>query len=270
MGGRHSYCRAHDKTFNSEYSLQSHYRQSIDHHFCRKCECDFHGEDELWKHTEEDHHACRQCHELFDHYDELKEHDLDEHTYCTDCKRPFQNETNLFHHLSTKHQQSATVRCPDRACNRAFFSHRALMRHLKSGTCPSRMAGMHLNHVILGADPDDYITDPERMLSSARRRYETPPPAESWATERSWNGEAYECFLCRATFDTLARLNRHLQSPRHDEHTYWCPKPDCHAEFAMLRGLCQHVEGGSCGVRTFRRARDAMDGLTRGFDSLSV
>ena len=37
----------------------------------------------------------------------------------------------------------------------------------------------------------------------------------SWATDLSWNGVAYECFVCHATFRNLAGLNQHLQSPTH-------------------------------------------------------
>ena len=127
-----------------------------------------------------------------------------------------------------------------------------------------------LNRLVVRADTNNYITNPDRLLTGPLGHYEPPAPAETWATERSWNGEAYECFLCHSTFDTLARLNQHLQSPRHEDKIYRCPKSDCATKFVTLSGLCQHVEGGSCGVRTFRRARDGMDGLMRGFDSLSV
>jgi len=50
--------------FKSEHGLQSHYRQSPDHHVCMACGYDFDDEDELWEHAEEDHNACPQCHEV--------------------------------------------------------------------------------------------------------------------------------------------------------------------------------------------------------------
>jgi hypothetical protein len=52
------------QVFKSEDGLQSHYKQSLDHHFCTECQCDFDDEDDLWDHAEDDHHACRECHEV--------------------------------------------------------------------------------------------------------------------------------------------------------------------------------------------------------------
>ncbi|KAH9058050.1 hypothetical protein EDB87DRAFT_1532298, partial [Lactarius vividus] len=69
-----------------------------------------------------------------------------------------------------------------------------------------------------------------------------------WATERSWNGRAYECFLCHSMSNTLDSLNRHLKSPAHGQKIYRCPKLDCRIKFVTLSGLCQHVERGTCGV----------------------
>jgi hypothetical protein len=112
-----------------------------------------------------------------------------------------------------------------------------------------------------------YTTDPDRPIGGPLDGHCEPSMRveTSWGTERSWNGEEYECFLCGGTFETLARLNKHLESPRHADKIYRCPKPDCRAEFRTMSGLCQHVEGGSCGVRTFGRVpgRNVMDSLGR-------
>ena len=128
-----------------------------------------------------------------------------------------------------------------------------------------------LNRLVVRRDTPNYITIRERLIDGPLDgRYEPPPPTDTWATERSWNGEAYECFLCGGTFETLARLNKHLQSPPHAQKIYRCPKSDCRTEFATLSGLYQHVEGGTCGVRVFRQVRDVMGSLTREFNTLTV
>ncbi|SRR6266478_767502 len=194
--------------------------------------------------------------QYFDDYAELQEHDRDVHTYCTDCKRGFQSESNLRHHLSSRIHQPANLRCPGRGCNRSFVSPAALTLHFESGTCPSGTTREQLNRL--------------ELLTGPLGSNEPPAPSTIWATERSWNGVAFECFLCNSEFRTLAQLNRHLKSPRHEDKIYRCPKEDCRIEFSTLSGLCQHVEGGSCGVRMFRQVRDTMDSFTRGFNLLTV
>jgi len=210
--------------------------------------------------------------QTFGSYAELQEHDRDVHTYCTDCKRPFQSESNLRHHLNSKLHRPANVRCPGRGCNRAFVSHSALVTHFESGTCKSRMTREQLDRLVVRTDTNNYITNPARLLPGPLGRYEPPANTVTWATERSWNAlsMAFECFLCHKTFNTLPRLNQHLQSPVHQDKIYRCPKSDCRTKFVTLSGLCQHVEGGSCGVRMFRQVRDVMDGLTMSFNALTV
>ena len=88
--------------------------------------------------------------------------------------------------------------------------------------------------------------------------------------ELLFNGIVYECFLCHSTSTTLAWLNQHLQCICCKDKIYQCPKMDCRTEFVMLSGLCQHVEGGSYGIRMFRQIHDVMDGLTSGFNKLTI
>jgi hypothetical protein len=208
--------------------------------------------------------------QYFDDYAELQAHDRDVHTYCTDCKRIFQNESNLRHHLNSKLHQPAKFRCPGRGCIKSFVSPSAVTHHLESGTCPSRMTREQLNRTVVCADTNNYITNPSRLVTGPLGWNEPPPSVTTWATERSRNGDMYECFLCNARFRTLAQLNQHLNSPRHDEKIYICPKTDCRTEFVTLSGLWQHVEGGSCGVVMFRSVRNTMESLTRGFNMLTV
>ena len=92
------------------------------------------------------------------------------------------------------------------------------------------------------------------------------------ATERSWNGSAYECVLCHRAYARLPDLNRHLASAAHDEKLFRCPRASdgCGPRFGTVSALVQHVETGSCGVRRFQRQlAGVMDELTNGMRLLT-
>ncbi|KAH8990416.1 hypothetical protein EDB86DRAFT_1774917 [Lactarius hatsudake] len=270
MNDRHWYCTVHDLVFKSVAGLRSHYKENSDHHYCFECEGDFHNEDELWDHLVEDHKACGDCHEVFNSYSELQRHEYEVHMYCAKCDRGFQSESNLRHHLNSKLHRPSTVLCPGPKCNRSFVSPAALTHHFESGACRSGMTREQLNHLVVRADGKNYITNPARLIGEPPGGYEPPMTISAWATELSWNGTKYECFLCHSTFKTLGRLDQHLQSPTHDQKIYKCPKPDCRVEFVALSALCQHVEGGSCGVRVFRQVQNAMESLARGSNAIAI
>jgi Zinc-finger double-stranded RNA-binding/Zinc-finger of C2H2 type len=277
--------------FNSEAHLKRHYQLAHAYEYCATCEIRFADNDDLWSHFETNHHACRVCYkvsnkflrihpgyvalvlrdnvQMFNTRDGLREHDRDAHTYCTDCRRSFQNQNNLNQHLLSNLHKPSTLICPGRGCNRSFSSPARLVLHFESGTCPSGMTREELNRLVVRADRNNVITNSSRLLCGPSG-CEPPATAKLWATSRSYNGEAYECFLCHATYRTLAGLNQHLQSPRHESRIYRCPKSDCGNEFVALSALCQHVEGGSCGVRMFREVRNVMDSLTRGFTAITI
>ncbi|KAI0249122.1 hypothetical protein BJV78DRAFT_1276310 [Lactifluus subvellereus] len=267
--GFHWPCDDCDIDFVNFNAREQHYINSRNHHFCVECGLDFYNEDILWEHLETEHHACQQCCTIFDTYEELQEHDREVHVYCTECRRSFQNQNNLRQHLSSKLHQPNTVLCPGRGCNRSFTSPARLVLHFESGACRSGMTRDELNRLVVRADRNNVITNPARLLGGWDG-YEPPASAKVWATDLSWNGEAYECFLCNSTFRTLESLNQHLQSPRHESKIYRCPKLDCDIQFVALSALCQHVEAGSCGVRMFRPVRDAMESLTRGFNAITI
>jgi len=214
--------------------------------------------------------ALRNKFQLFHSHSGLQQHDHKVHNYCTECDRGFRNWTNLQQHLNSELHRPTAIMCPGRKCNRSFISPTALTLHFESGACRSGMTREKLNRLIVRADKNSYITNPAQLIGGPQGKYEPPLSAPAWATKRSWNGMEYECFLCHSTFKTLDRLNQHLQSPRHDQKIYRCPKPDCRVEFVTLSALCQHVERGSCGVRMFRQVQNAMQGLTRGFKTISI
>ena len=132
------------------------------------------------------------------------------------------------------------------------------------------MTREQLNRLTVRADRNNYITNPARLIGGPLGGYEAPTSTSSWATARSWNGLAFECFLCHSTFKTLDGLNQHLKSPVHDQKIYRCPELDCPVEVQTLSALCQHFERGSCGVGRTRQVRDAIDSLTRGFNAIAI
>ncbi len=83
------------------------------------------------------------------------------------------------------------------------------------------------------------------------------------ANERSFNGSAYECYLCHDTFKTLDRLNQHFNSPVHDDTEFRCPQ--CRKEFKVISGLVQHIESGSCGIARFKEVTRHFENLTHQF-----
>ncbi|KAI0294629.1 hypothetical protein B0F90DRAFT_1755958 [Multifurca ochricompacta] len=263
-------CDDCDLDFKSYDSRKQHYIQSRNHHYCRECDRHFSFEEGRRTHMNAKHFYCENDDTLFNSYEGLQQHDREAHNYCTDCKRSFQNATNLWHHLNSKLHKLSSYSCPGSGCTRSFISAAALALHLESGTCPSGMTRIKLDRFTVRIDEKNYITNPRRLITGPDGGYQPPPTSRTWATDRSWNGWAYECFLCNNTYRALSALNQHLQSPRHQEKIYRCPKQDCRTEFVTLSGLCQHVEGGSCGVRMFQQVRDVMDKLTRRINVITI
>ncbi|KAN0132139.1 hypothetical protein V8E53_010058 [Lactarius tabidus] len=295
-----AYCDRCDRSFPDYRALQQHREASGFHWFCHNCRIDFPCYDERREHyiQSPNHHYCRACDEHFNSETSKKLHLFSQHwycgvhevgfqyerhlqehykqspdhhycTFCCKCNRAFQSQNNLQQHLNSKLHKPSNIMCPGRGCNMSFISVAALTLHFESGTCPSGMTREELDRRVVRADRNNYITNPDRLISGPGG-YEAPSTT-LWATERSWNGEvsAYECFVCHSMFTTLAGLNQHLKSPVHREKIYRCPKQDCLIEFKTLSALCQHVEGGSCGLRVFKQVQDVMDRLTMGFNMLT-
>jgi hypothetical protein len=172
------------------------------------------------------------------------------------------NENNLNAHLNSSLHKPKSVRCPGNNCGRGFVSFSALVLHFEAGTCPSGLTRDQLNRMVVRMDRNNAITNPARLIGGPGG-YSPANVTTSWATERSWNGYAYECFLCHNTFRTLHALNAHLQSPRHQEKIYRCPnRQACGLEFRVLSALTQHVESGKCGVSRFKEVQDVIDSLS--------
>ncbi|KZT35199.1 hypothetical protein SISSUDRAFT_990851 [Sistotremastrum suecicum HHB10207 ss-3] len=267
----HYWCEKCDRDFVSYHARRSHYIQSGFHHFCHKCDEDFESRRGLLRHFSEDHWYCGRHNTIFDSSLGLKEHYVQspDHHYCQKCSQHFDDKNNLDQHLRSSTHQPKNVRCPGLGCGRSFVSHSALLLHFEAGNCPSGMTREELNRIVVQADRNNIITNPARLIAGPQG-YQQPSATDYWATARSWNGSAYECFLCHGTFRSLQSLNAHLQSPTHRERIYRCPNQSCGIEYSVLSALCQHVENGSCGVSRFRAVRNALDSLATNMRLLTV
>lgn len=81
------------------------------------------------------------------------------------------------------------------------------------------------------------------------------------ASNASWNGNAWECYLCHRKFDRLAGLNQHLNSTAHKQNLYHCPQSTCRANFKTLASFLNHLESETCGYARFDHVQRQMEGL---------
>lgn len=86
------------------------------------------------------------------------------------------------------------------------------------------------------------------------------------ATEASFNGTSYTCYICRKKCQTLAGLNSHLNSAAHDDDEFRCPK--CKAEFKLISGFVQHLESRSCGLSKDKQVEKYYNSLADNFSRL--
>lgn len=126
-----------------------------------------------------------------------------------------------------------------------------------------------LNQEVVRRDRDNIVTNPNRLLTGPDGSRSAPNPSYL-ATERSWNGRAYECFLCSRTFSSLNALNQHLQSPAHATKIFRCPNRECMRQYSALSALVQHVEHDRCGIRQNPRVQGILDGVVSGMSRIAL
>ncbi|KAF8131570.1 hypothetical protein EV363DRAFT_1330402 [Boletus edulis] len=265
MSPFHNYCADCNRDFDSGWALEQHFIQSPNHHYCRECGTHFEDDDDLTTHCVDDHYYCERCKRFFKSAHGLHEHNRQSHYYCEACRRVFNSLSNLRAHLNSSVHRPRNVPCAfqHHGCAQLFINKSSMISHLENGGCPSGATRKMINRWVQLNDRNNTVTVPRRLLTNG-------DDIEYIATERSWNGYAYECVLCHSTFGALADLNRHLASPRHQERMYRCPLQTCLMRFNTLSGLCQHVESESCGILKFRAVREGMDDLLRDMGRLRL
>ncbi|KIJ50646.1 hypothetical protein M422DRAFT_224621 [Sphaerobolus stellatus SS14] len=268
---KHHICDDCDMDFATWVGLEQHWIQSGRHAYCRICQEHFNGDEDLDDHYDEAHYPCKSCNKLFNNERGLHEHNRQKHWYCIDCRRLFQSQSNLNSHLNSSTHKPKDIVCPGKDCGGRFVSVSALLLHFEAGRCSSGMTRDKLNRYIVQWDRSNVITNPSRLIAGPAGTYQVPAVTETWASERSWNGYGYECFLCHNVFGTLVALNSHLKSPRHQDRIYRCPnRTTCGAEFSVMSSLTQHVESDKCGVHRFTEVKSAMDSLVGGMRRLGM
>ncbi|TBU45967.1 hypothetical protein BD309DRAFT_955099 [Dichomitus squalens] len=264
----HHFCDACDRDFVSETALTQHYMNSSRHTYCTLCSELIDDLDmSLSEHYEEAHYKCPGCHLVYRDRKSMLAHCEEEHAdrWCIPCKRMFINANNLRQHQRSAIHQPATIRCPMKGCGKLFISTSHLVLHLESGTCTSGMTRKMIDDLVSKYDKRGIITNPERLIEGPSRS--SPDVIRTWATERAWNGWAYECYVCHKTFSSLTALNAHLGSPVHGDKLYHCPKAygGCGTEYRTLSAFLQHVESGRCGVIRFQdKFRKIIDDVAKG------
>jgi len=222
------YCDPCDRWFNTENGYDMHIENSAAHRPY---------DDEDWE--------CEICDRSFATRQSRHQHysNAAGHPYCVSCERMFRNQNNLNMHMRSKVHVGSAITCP--WCKNNYATASGLTIHLESGSCSSGLNRAKINTQIRQLDRRNVITTPLLTMGDS---YED---TETTATERAWNGDAYECYFCPREFGSLTALNQHLRSPAHERDNYHCPKAGCNRTYKLLSGLVQHVESESCGLMTF-------------------
>ncbi|KAK3689462.1 hypothetical protein B0T22DRAFT_461578 [Podospora appendiculata] len=208
------------------------------------------------QHTEakghQEEYKCKLCYDVFGDEEEREDHHVYNHLYCSDCERHFQNPNNIKMHLNSRTHRSQNIKCL--FCVNTFTTATGVTTHLESGGCPNA-PGLNRDDVyrlIRGKDPNGTIS--KNLIGwHGSETYE--------ASDRTWNGSGYECYLCDRTFRQLAALNQHLKSPAHQQKLYHCPNRGCARDFKMLAALINHLESESCGFMRFDAVQRQMSDL---------
>jgi Zn finger protein HypA/HybF involved in hydrogenase expression len=208
---------------------------------------------------DEDDPYCDACERQFTDMMGLNQHLAysSQHNWCFDCSRDFGSETALQQHQNSLAHSGRNFKCP--FCQGMFKSPSGIALHIESGC--HKLSRHHVTAAVhkMKIVPNisiKRITGPIQPLTL--RTF--------IATEASFNGSSYNCYLCRNKFKTLSGLNSHLNSPAHDDDEFRCPK--CKTEFKLISGFIQHLETRSCGLAETTQIGNYFDDLTASFGRL--
>ena len=252
----HAYCRDCDRAFGGAEALNQHLRSSIhvSQFHCCDCDRDFVSDDALNQHLADKVHPPKK--------DVRVVLAQDSSWPCRECEREFADETALNQHLSSVvHHPLSNITCPgDKRCKKRFTSPSALIHHLESGACRSRITRKSLNALIQSNDVDQLIHNDSKekdppslywddgastssfggvqiMTPQTDRSIASTPlsmPLLSGLLTPTTSGSGYfhsdlaptnsmSCALCLKNFRTLRALQDHMSSPAHEPKTFHCP-----------------------------------------------
>ncbi|KAI6768403.1 hypothetical protein HG531_010592 [Fusarium graminearum] len=195
------------------------------------------------------------CDEELDTADDLRNHEINDHLYCDPCDRSFKDLNSIKMHLRSRVHQGETQHCP--FCGQSYVTAAGVFQHLENKGCSKAPLNRAMVYeAVRSRDPNGTLT--KKLLDWSKSiRFE--------ATGRSLNAVtgAFDCSLCGASFNRLQSLTQHLQSPKHEQKLYHCPKKGCDRRFTTLAAVTSHLESEQCG---FMRFEDVQEVVSRIFD----
>lgn len=254
--------KVHCETCNRKFYTQNAANQHMDalDHWapefpCEKCTLIFRSQEAADRHMEEKSHF---------------------RNYCAACKRRFQNENNLQmvgisstrvalnahqfpQHLRSKVHLGSRIACP--FCKTGFTTASGLTHHLETGSCPNARS---LNRDIIYKMIRE--RDPNGVVTKKQIEWHGDESASYSVTNRAFNGQYWECYLCHRLFNKARYLEQHLNSSAHRQKGYHCPnlKVKCGKEFITLAGLFNHLESESCGFMRFEKVEKRVGDVIQG------
>lgn len=157
----HCFCRLCNRVFTTASHLDRHLRCAPAHrtqYHCCDCDRDFIDELALSQHLQYKVHPPK--------VDSRKSNEYP----CTKCGRKFKTKTALNQHLtSLVHNPLSDIKCVASSdCAARFASPSAMILHLESGKCSSRMTREMLNLLVQSKDHERVISKgPENLLTAA-------------------------------------------------------------------------------------------------------
>lgn len=157
----HCFCRQCNRLFATASHLDRHLRFAPAHttqYHCCDCDRDFVNEQALSQHLQYKVHPPKVVSSKSNEYP------------CTKCDRKFKTKTALNHHLtSLVHNPLSDIKCVASSdCAARFTSPSAMILHLESGKCSSRMTRERLNLLVQSNDHERVISKgPGGLLTAA-------------------------------------------------------------------------------------------------------
>lgn len=158
----HCFCRQCNRLFTTASHLERHLRYALVHstqYHCCDCDRDFIDEQALSQHLQHKVHPAK--------VDSSKPNEYP----CAKCDRKFKTKPALYQHLSSLvHNPLSDIKCVASSdCAARFTSPSAMILHLESGKCSSRMTRGKLNLLVQSNDHERVISKgPEGLLTAAQ------------------------------------------------------------------------------------------------------
>ncbi|KAK3385143.1 hypothetical protein B0H63DRAFT_179746 [Podospora didyma] len=247
-------CDTCGKCFPAGWQARENHCRSTGHSIprfeCDICDAYFRSEHARHQHMRARSHffdECRVCNHTEPDENDIKDHEVIVHHYCRDCSRHFQSLNSIRMHLNSAIHRGRYIRCP--LCSTAFATAASMTHHVEGGSCPNAP----------GTSRDDVYRvvrseDPNGIISKKPIGWNGSPTYE--VSDGAHNGDYWECYLCHRAFQARHGLNRHINSPIHQQPLYHCPNRSCGSEFKTLAGIINHLESERCNFMHFEAVQN--------------